>query len=49
MSVESLLRTVSFFDGLTDAQLADLARAGATASWPAGQQVFQEGDQADSM
>ena len=42
------LRPVTLFDGLTDAQLAELAQAGEEMAIPLGTDLFHEGEPADS-
>jgi signal transduction histidine kinase len=49
MTVPELLRTVTFFDGLSDSQLAELVRVGHTESLAADRTVFLEGDRADRL
>lgn len=47
--IQSLLRSVTFFDGLTDAQLAELTRVGGTEKVAANHTVFSEGDAANRL
>src|SRR4051794_9294439 len=49
MTIEAILKSVSFFTQLTDEQIANLARLGKAAQFEANTHVFNEGDNAEAM